>query len=107
MPLKKTITGLYIHSASKNGAFYFENVGKVSVREVFKNTDKDLQVMIKARNKVFKELRGIWLYKKLREYVNKMEVVLNNLDPNFRFTKILSRTAATLREALNDVTCYH
>ena len=103
MPLKKAIGGLYIHTASKNSAVYFENVGKVSVREVFKNTDKDLQVMIKARNKVFKELRGVWLYEKLTEYVNKMDEVLKNLDPNFWFTKILTRTAATLRSALNDV----
>lgn len=103
MPLKKTITGLYIHTASKNTAVYFENVGKVSVREVFKNTDKDLQVMIKARNKVFKELRGIWLYEKLTEYVDKMEDVLTKLDPTFRFTKILTKTATILKTALKEV----
>lgn len=107
MPLKKAIGGLYIHTASKSSAVYFENVGKVSVREVFKNTDKDLQVMIKARNKVFKELRGVWLYEKLTEYVNKMDDILKDLDPNFRFTKILNRTAATLRSALNDVKCHY
>lgn len=107
IPLKKAIGGLYIHTASKNATVYFENVGEVSIREVFKNTDKDLRVMIKARNKVFKELRGVWLYEKLTEYVNKMDDMLKNLDPNFRFTKILNRTAATLREALNDVKCYY
>jgi len=107
MPLKKSITGLYIHTASKNTSVYFENVGNVSVREAFKNTDKDLQIMIKARNKVFKELRGVWLFEKLTEYVDKMEEVLKDLDPNFRFTKILNRTAATLREAINDVTCHY
>ena len=107
MPLKKTITGLYIHTASKNSTVYFENVGKVSIREVFKNTDKDLQVMIKARNKVFKELRGVWLYEKLTEYVDKMEKVLKDLDPNLRFTKILTRTATTLRAALDNVKCHY
>jgi len=103
MPLKKAIGGLHVHTASKNTTVYFENVGKVSVRDAFKNMDKDLQVMVKARNKVFKELRGVWLYEKLTEYVNNMDEILKDLDPNFRFTKILSRTAATLREALNDV----
>ena len=103
MHLKKTITELYIHTASKNTTIYFENVGKVSVREVFKNTDKDLQIMIKARNKVFKELRGIWLYGTLREYVNKMEDILVKLDPTFRFTKILTRTALALNNALQEV----
>ncbi|KKN05221.1 hypothetical protein LCGC14_1089560 [marine sediment metagenome] len=107
MLLKKTITGLYIHTASKNTAVYFENVGKVSVRKAFKNTDKDLQVMIKARNKVFKELRGIWLYEKLTEYVGKMDELLKGLNPNFRFTKILNRTAVTLREALKEITRFY
>jgi len=107
MPLKKTITGLYIHTASKNTTVYFENVGKVSVKEVFKNTDKDLQIMIKARNKAFKELRGIWLYEKLTEYVNKMGEVLRDLDPNFRFTKILTKTATVLKNALKEVICFY
>jgi len=107
MALKKTITGLYIHTASKNTTVYFENVGNVSVREVFKNTDKDLQVMIKARNKVFKELRGVWLYEKLTSYVDKMENILKDLDPNFRFTKILNRTKTALRTTLNEVQCFY
>ncbi len=107
MPLKKAIGGLYIHTASKNNTVYFENVGKVSVREVFKNTDKDLRVMIKARNKVFKELRGVWLYEKLTEYVDKMDEVLKDLEPNYRFTKILNRTAIILKNALNDVKCHY
>lgn len=107
MPLKKTIGGLYIHTASQNSTVYFENVGKVSVREAFKNTDKDLQVMIKATNKVFKELRGVWLYEKLTEYVNKMDDLLNDLDPSFRFTKILNKTAVALRKALNEVKCHY
>lgn len=107
MPLKKTIGGLYIHTASNNSTVYFENVGKVSVKEVFKNTDKDLQAMIKASNKIFKELRGIWLYEKLTEYVNKMDDLLNDLDPTFRFTKILTKTAAALRKTLNTVKCHY
>lgn len=107
MPLKKVITGLYIHTASKNTKVYFENVGSVSVREAFKNTDRDLQVMIKARNKVFKELRGVWLYEKLSWYVDEMDTILKDLDPNFRFTKILNRTATALRTALHEVKCFY
>lgn len=107
MKLKKTITSLYIHTASSTTTVYFENVGNLSVREVFKNTDKDLQVMIKARNKVFKELRGVWLYEKLTAYVDKMEVSLKDLDPNFRFTKILIRTTAALKNALKEVTRFY
>lgn len=103
MPLKKTITGLYIHTVPKNQLVYFENVGKESVKKVFKSIDDDLQVMAKARNKTFKELRGIWLYEKLTEYVGKMEKALETLDPSFRLTKILSKTCITLKKALTEV----
>ena len=67
LPLKKAVNSLYIHCASRSSKVYFENVGKVSIREAFKNTDEDLQAMIKVRNKTFKEWRGIWLYETLKE----------------------------------------
>ena len=107
LPLKKAVNSLYIHGASKSTKVHFENVGNVSVREAFKNTDEDLQAMIKIRNKVFKELRGIWLYETLKEYVEKMEVATKTLDPSFRFTKIMNRTISMLKAALNDVECHY
>ncbi|MBD3340613.1 MAG: hypothetical protein GF353_16010 [Candidatus Lokiarchaeota archaeon] len=103
LPLKKAVNGLYIHSASKSAKVNFENVGKVSVREAFENTDDDLQAMIRVRNKTFKELRGIWLYETLDEYVGKMEKAAQELDPSFRFTKIMTRTIFSLQEALDEV----
>ncbi|MHA1299826.1 MAG: hypothetical protein ACTSO9_10355 [Candidatus Helarchaeota archaeon] len=63
--------------------------------------------MVKARNKTFKELRGIWLYEELAEYVEKIETVLSTLDPSFRFTKILSKTFIVLRKALDGVKSYY
>lgn len=107
MTLKKAINNLYIHNVPKNLLVFFENVGKISVKKVFKSIDDDLQVMVKARNKTFKELRGIWLYEKLIEYVEKMEKALDTLDPTFRFTKILNRTSIALKNALDEVkSCY-
>ncbi len=103
LSLRKVINGLYIHSASKSTKVYFENVGKISVRKVFDSVDKDLQAMIKVRNKTFKELRGMWLYKKLEEYVSDMEQIIKDLDPSFRFTKIAVRTASALKTALLEV----
>ncbi len=103
LPLQKAINALYIHGASKSAKVKFENVGKVSVREAFKNTDDDLQAMIKVKNKTFKELRGIWLYETLTEYVRKMEAAAKDLDPSFRFTKILNRMIASLKAALSEV----
>lgn len=107
LPLKKAVSSLYIHCASKSSKIYFENVGKVSVREAFKNTDEDLQAMIKIRNKTFKELRGVWLYETLREYLYKMEEAVKTLDPSFRFTKIMNRTISSLKTTLNDVKCHY
>ena len=73
------------------------------MREAFENTDDDLQAMIRVRNKTLKELRGIWLYETLDEYVGKMEKAVQELDPSFRFTKIMTRTISSLQEALHEV----
>ena len=101
--LKKAVKGLYIHTASKSTTVMFENVGKVSVRKAFKNIDKDIQSMTGVKNKRFKELRGMWFYKELDKYVCEMEEKIKTLDPSYRFTKIFSKSAAKLREALNTV----
>ena len=101
--LKQTVTGLYIHKASKTSEIMFENVGKVSVRTAFKNIDKDLQSMARAKNKRFKDLRGMWFFEELARYVEIMEDKLKTLDLTYRFTKIFSRTAVTLRDALENV----
>ena len=103
LPLKKAINGLYIHAASTNFKVYFENVGKVSVREAFKNTDKDLQMMLKVKNKTLKELRGTWLYETVEKYANEMDAVKNTLNPSYRFTKIMSKTIESLKVPLSEV----
>ena len=103
LPLKKAINDLYIHNASPNSKVHFENVGKVSVREAFENTDKDLQTMLKVKNKTLKELRGTWLYETVEKYANDMDSVRITLDPTYRFTKIMSKTIASLKEPLDEV----
>jgi len=107
LPLRKAINGLYIHSASKSAKVYFENVGKASVRDVFENTDKELQTMLKVKNKTLKELRGTWLYETVEKYANDMETVCDTLDPTFRFTKIMKSTISSLKEALAEVEPYY
>lgn len=103
LPLKKAINDLYIHNASPNSKVHFENVGKVSVREAFENTDKDLQTMLKVKNKTLKELRGTWLYETVEKYANDMDAVRITLDPTYRFTKIMNKTIASLKEPLDEV----
>jgi hypothetical protein len=107
LPLRKAINGLYIHSASKSAKVYFENVGKASVRDVFENTDKELQTMLKVKNKTLKELRGTWLYETVEKYANDMETICDTLDPTFRFTKIMKSTISSLKEALAEVEPYY
>ncbi len=103
LPLKKAINDLYIHNASPNSKVHFENVGRVSVREAFENTDKDLQTMLKVKNKTLKELRGTWLYETVEKYANDMDSVRITLDPTYRFTKIMSKTITSLKEPLDEV----
>lgn len=103
LPLKKAINALYIHSASPNAKVYFENVGKASVRDAFENTDKELQTMLKVKNKTLKELRGTWLYETVEKYANDMDTVRITLDPSYRFTKIMNKTIESLREPLKEV----
>jgi len=107
LPLRKAVNALYIHSASKSAKVNFENVGKVSVREAFENTDEDLQAMIRVRNKTLKELRGVWFYETLREYVGKLEDATEELDPSFRFAKIMNRTISSLQDALEEVKSHY
>lgn len=103
LPLKKAVNGLYIHNASHTAKVHFENVGKESVRKAFENTDANLQAMLKIKNKVFKELRGLWLYEKLSEYKEKLLSAAEPMDPSYRFTKIFQNTIDNLASALDEV----
>ena len=107
LSLRKAINDLYIHTASKSSKVYFENVGKTSVRDAFENTDKDLQTMLKVKNKTLKELRGTWLYETVEKYADDMEAVKVTLEPTYRFTKIMDKTISSLRQALGEVEHYY
>jgi len=106
LTLKKAVNSLYFHTKSNSALVFFEGLGKKSVREVFKGIDKDLQKMIKGRNKTFKDLRGIRLFEELTEYQNRMDDILVDKDPTLRFTIILTKTSLYLKSALDDVKSY-
>jgi hypothetical protein len=99
LPLRKAINGLYIHKVAAKVTIKTEQ-GRVPVRELFKPVDTDLQVMLKVRNVKFEQLRGVWLWEKLREYVQELGRQCESLDPNARFTRVLARTKADLAAAL-------
>lgn len=100
LPLKKTLSRLYIHTTNTSVKIHFENKGKFSVREVFAGMDRDFQVMIKVRNKTFKRLRGLWLFETLQSTCNEMRKHQAEMNPQFRFTKIFSKTLTTITAAL-------
>jgi len=103
MPLKKVITKLYIHSASLSKTVDFGILGRKSVREVFKPMDQDLQAMIRMRNKKFKSLRGLWLFEKLTEYINRGRQSMKEIDSELRVAKIMKKTFNDLQEKLDGV----
>jgi len=92
MPLKKMLSGLYIHVASSIKMVEFEGVGPRSVRTVFKKMDDDFQTMIRVRNKTFKSLRGKWLYETLRDYVQRAYISMQSMNPEHRLTIIMRKT---------------
>ena len=107
LSLKKTVNSLDIHTRSNSALIFFEGLGKKSVREVFKGVDKDLQRMIKVRNKRLKDLRGIRLFGELSEYQNRMVKILDDKDQTLRFTIILNKTSQNLKNALDKVESYY
>ncbi len=107
LSLKKTVNSLDINTRSNSSPVYFEGLGKRSVQEVFRGINKDLQKMIKVRNKTFKELRGVRLFEELTEYQRKMAEILTDKDSTLRFTKILTKTSLVLKSALDDVEKYY
>lgn len=103
LPLKKLINKLYIHSASLSKTIDFEILGSKSVREVFKPMDKDLQAMIRMRNKCLKSLRGLWLFEKLTDYVKRGRESMREIDSELRVAKIMKQTFNKLQEKLDEV----
>jgi len=98
--LLKVIHDLYIMSVPKDMKVYFEGLGKRSIREVFHEVERALRVLIKAQSKKFSRLRGIIVYERLDHYVSQMEAALATEDAKRRVVKIMTKTAAQLREAL-------
>jgi hypothetical protein len=100
LPIKKTLSKLYIHVADPTVKVFFEGKGKFPVKEVFAGMDQDFQIMIKARNKKFRHLRGVWIYETLQKSCKEMKKYLKQMDPEFRFTKIFSKTIRKINEVL-------
>ncbi len=102
MNIKSVIQKLYIHIANRNSTVKFEGIGKKSVREVYGDIDSDLQKILRKSGKKFETLRGIWVYTTLREYIQKGVEIYAELNPEYRYSKILKKTLNALTAILND-----
>lgn len=101
--LKSGIKSLYIHKQNTTSTLYFEGYGKLSVREVFADIDKDLQRLLKYRSKRFQNLRGLALYRSLKRLVKDMNDGLIQLTPQTRFETIFLRTRDSLQALLQSI----
>ena len=102
MTIKSVIQKLYIHIANNSTTVKFEGIGKKSVREVYRAIDNDLQKILRKSGKKFETLRGIWVYTTLREYVQKGMEIYAELNPEYRYSKILRKTLDALTSILKD-----
>lgn len=101
--LKIGITKLPIHSRSTTSRTNFEGYGKLSLREVFSEIDKDLQRLLKYRTKKFQALRGLALYRSLKRFVKDLEDGTQQIDLKAKFGIYYLRTLERLQELLGSV----
>ena len=100
--LTKAVNNLYILTVSKTSKIFFEGIGKVSIREVFREVERSLRAIVKANTKKFERLRGIEVYERLSHYVEDMDRVLAKEDPERKIVQLMKKTADSLHHALKE-----
>jgi len=100
--LSKAVNNLYILTVSKTTKIFFEGIGKAPIREVFREVEQSLRILIKARTRKFEHLRGVEVYERLYRYVGEMDQVLAAEDPDRKIVQHLNKTADSLHHALKE-----
>jgi len=100
--LSKAVNNLYILTVSKTSKILFEGIGKAPIREVFREVERSLRTLIKARTRKFEHLRGVEVYERLHRYIEEMDQVLAAEDPDRKIVKLMNKTADSLHQALKD-----
>jgi hypothetical protein len=100
--IKKALNDLYIHDTSKLVLVDFKEFGKNTVVDMFAPLDRDLQKMLHARSKKFQSLRGLWLYRTIKNYAIRLQALLSQVENNPRIAKILHKTILTLESLLSE-----
>ena len=101
--ISKTISRLYTVSRSNDQPIEFEKHGLLSVSKVFGDINVDLQRIIKRRTKKFKSLRGLWVYRALKKYVEELESYLPGMSSGFRVEKIYKKLCVSLKRLVGDL----
>ena len=105
--LARCVNHLYITSTKKETKKNIEGVGKVGVRDAFKDIEKDLRKLLKGSTKKFERLRGHETWLKLKQYADDIEAAIVNEDQDQWTVKMMASTAATIREALESTSLDH
>jgi len=100
--LSKAVNNLHILTVSKTSKIFFEGIGKAPIREVFREVEQSLRILIKARTRKFEHLRGVEVYERLYRYVEEMDQVLVVEDPDRKIVQHMNKTADSLHHALNE-----
>jgi hypothetical protein len=103
LPLKSLLNDLYIHDTSRDVLVNFSSLGLRTVVEVFAALDQDLQKMQHCRSKKFHNLRGLWLFRTLKKYVEQLDLILPQVEANSRIHQILQKTIGRLQEKLGEL----
>jgi hypothetical protein len=101
--LKSTIAKLHIHKSSASKMISFGELGKLTVKEVFKGIDDDLQRMLKYQTRKFKSLRGIALFRTLKRYIQELEENMSKIQDNLKIKEHYIKTENALKKALKEV----
>src|SRR5271157_1070958 len=105
--LAKMVKHLYITSTNKNAQKNIEGVGKVGIRDTFKDIEKVLRKLLKGSSKKFERLRGHESWLKLQKYVDDIETACKNEDQDQWTVKMMIKTSATIRDALDMTSADH
>ncbi len=89
--LKAVIKDLDLHKKSAMITVRLNKVNSVNYRDFFKEIDVDFQKMISLRSKKFEKLKGLPLFRLLKNYISDMEQTVRKYPKQSRFYKILSK----------------
>ena len=100
--IAQKVKQLYILKVSKQTKIKFDELGTLSIREVFKSVEKKLRRLIIKRNKKFEHLRGVETYDAVAKFVEEIDTQLIGVDSTRKGNELLLKMAEDLHLALTE-----